>query len=284
MTKCFISHDHKDAKALSKLKEILEGYKIRCFLAHEDIQPGEHDLEAIKKELQGCDCFLLIGNEHSKNSAFVNQEIGYALALNKRIISTIHKGCSPWGFIARQQAIKFEALSDDAFITKLILQFAPVSSFIANKKQALDALGIKEGFRTTREKNHRVNERYKDWTLEVSTWNDLGYYTSCTLNNDYKVVARLSIAHKGFSDACGKGGWVVGESDISDFLPKQFWFLDDNFFSHFLWFADDITEEQKNHLRNLFNDMDTNPKIKEQYKNKEVVRLWFLKREMDGLE
>ena len=79
----FISHHHDDREELSSLKKQLQAYDINAFLAHEDIEIGQHDLQSIQENLQNCDIFLLIGNEKSMNSKFVNQEIGYALGQKK---------------------------------------------------------------------------------------------------------------------------------------------------------------------------------------------------------
>ena len=57
--KIFISHHHSQAAALSELKSNLHKIGFEAFLAHDDIEPGAHALDAIEKELMACDVFFV---------------------------------------------------------------------------------------------------------------------------------------------------------------------------------------------------------------------------------
>lgn len=111
--KIFVSHHHSDAVALGKLKSSLAPIGFDCFLAHEDINPGEHDLERIEKEIRECDAFIYVSSKKANASAFCQQEIGMAKALEKEIITAMIKNNPPDGFIQHPQAICCQAINDD---------------------------------------------------------------------------------------------------------------------------------------------------------------------------
>ena len=81
----FISHHNSQARLLMPFKEICKQVCINTFLAHEDIDIGEHDVDTIEKSIKDCDYFIYICSEESNNSSACQQEIGMAKGLNKNI-------------------------------------------------------------------------------------------------------------------------------------------------------------------------------------------------------
>lgn len=104
--KAFISHLSQDSKYAMKLRNELSKYSIDCFVAHEDIKPTEEWQDEIDKALQTMDFFISMHTEGFAESVWCQQEIGYALAREVKIIPIKFDGKEdPKGFIARFQAL-----------------------------------------------------------------------------------------------------------------------------------------------------------------------------------
>ena len=103
----FASHCSNDKEILAELKHFFSFHNINFFLAHEDIKPAEDYIYEIKRQLNDCDIFLLYANENSKKSKFCNQEIGWALSMNKPFITIGNNTIEDfaWGLMERSQAI-----------------------------------------------------------------------------------------------------------------------------------------------------------------------------------
>ena len=142
--KIFISHHNSQAGKLSAFKSEVEKAGFKAFLAHEDIRPGQHDLEVIEKELKACDVFLYICSEKSNRSAFCQQEIGMAKGLEKEIVAAMIDS-PPKGFIAHQQAVRCKDF-DSVFMN--VFEHLPQDEEI---KEHLAILGCK-GFSKEKKK------------------------------------------------------------------------------------------------------------------------------------
>lgn len=103
----FVSHAHEEKSIAGKLKESLDRCGVTSFLAHYDIVTGDKwDME-ILDELSECDVFLIILTDNSRNSQYVNQEIGFALARGTPIIP-LKAPIDPWCFISNIQGMEFK--------------------------------------------------------------------------------------------------------------------------------------------------------------------------------
>jgi hypothetical protein len=100
----FLSYSNADKEVAGSLKKYLEYFEIEAFLAHEDIEPGEKWTKVILRELASCDLFVPITTRGARDSLYVNQEIGYALALNKDILP-FRLDSDPFGFISETQGM-----------------------------------------------------------------------------------------------------------------------------------------------------------------------------------
>lgn len=102
--KLFISHlaIHKD-KA-TKLKDALKSYYISSFVAHEDITPTLPWQIEIERALNTMDAMLCIHTKGFSDSPWTQQEIGFSLGRNIKIIS-LRMDEDPKGFISKHQAI-----------------------------------------------------------------------------------------------------------------------------------------------------------------------------------
>ncbi len=91
----FISHSEKDrwiAKQMSVLIEQKGRYlDIKTFLDEKDIAGGESIPESIRRNIQGCDEFIVLLSRYSIDRPWVLIEIGAAWVLEKRIVAVIDK-------------------------------------------------------------------------------------------------------------------------------------------------------------------------------------------------
>lgn len=234
--KIFISHHHSQAGELSSLKADLETAGFKAFLAHEDIPPGEHDLDTIERKLKECDAFLYICNEKSNASEFCQQEIGMAVALKKKIIPVstekdkkTDKKILPKGFIARLQTPLCLDLNN---IFSALFEHLPTDS---EMERHLDILGCK-GF----SKQEKEGYIY----LEKDGWNDYLYETLVGIKLNGERLGHVKIAFNGQA----KSTYTL------DGLPPVFKRLGKNFFSNITIESEDFSEEQKNSIKTLLRD------------------------------
>ncbi len=273
--KMFISHSATDKKVLGDLKRDLFICGINCFLAHDDITPGEHDLERIKKEIANCDIFLIVGNKEAKDSIYCNQEIGMAIAHKKPIISTIDNTTSSWGFIARQQAIKYKNIQQ--LFPKLIKEIifsSKYKQYWKKEKQCLQKLKIK-GFAINRAKAKFISiyPKYNRLSQGNPTlWNDYGYYTEFEIWGKQEKIGEVKIGYQGQTPSTPK---------TIDKLPKYFPFLKNKFFCR-CFFNDDISDIKEKALCFLLNSIKHNQASAKKYINEDVVEKSLFRQEHDN--
>lgn len=104
--KMFISHRDTSKVLAHELAKALSGYGVSSFVAHDSIEPDEDWQKEIEKALQSMDVLLAFITDDLFDSAWTNQEIGYALAGDIPVISIKLGQVDPVGFIRNRQAIK----------------------------------------------------------------------------------------------------------------------------------------------------------------------------------
>jgi hypothetical protein len=100
----FISHVSKDKLIATRLKNALAQYEIAGFVAHEDIHPTLPWQDEIERALQTMDALIAVHTTGFSASIWTQQEIGYALGRNVKVIS-FKMGEDPTGFIGKHQAL-----------------------------------------------------------------------------------------------------------------------------------------------------------------------------------
>jgi len=96
----FLSYADKDKSLAGKYKEHLEKYYgFKVFVAHDDNVPSLEWGPEIKDNVSIADIFVLLVSKNAKKSEFVNQEIGIAIALDKRFFPIKIDETNPFGFI-----------------------------------------------------------------------------------------------------------------------------------------------------------------------------------------
>jgi len=102
----FLSHKSENKDEVLRVKNKLEEYGIKCFVAHENIEPTLEWENEIIQALRQMDMLVAFMSNDFKKSDWTSQEIGFALGKDVPILS-INNGTAPYGFIGRTQAISF---------------------------------------------------------------------------------------------------------------------------------------------------------------------------------
>jgi hypothetical protein len=100
----FISHVSDNKDKATRLRDCLEPYYIKGFVAHEDIQPTAEWQIEIERALHSMDTFLAIHTRGFSASYWAQQEVGFAVARGVKMIS-FKMGEDPTGFISKRQAL-----------------------------------------------------------------------------------------------------------------------------------------------------------------------------------
>lgn len=101
----FISHISKHKDKAANLQRALLKYGISGFVAHEDIEPTKEWLVEIEKALLSMNALAAILTPGFRDSAWTDQEVGFAVGRDVLIIPIRH-GLDPYGFIARYQGMQ----------------------------------------------------------------------------------------------------------------------------------------------------------------------------------
>lgn len=105
MIKLFISHRDTHKALAHSLAENLTEFGISSFVAHDSIEPDEEWQGEIEKALQSMDVLLALITNDLFESAWTNQEVGFALGRSIPIVSIKVGSIDPVGFISKRQAI-----------------------------------------------------------------------------------------------------------------------------------------------------------------------------------
>jgi hypothetical protein len=105
--KVFLSYPRADLWLAYKIQKILAEAGIFVYLAELYPEPGVTLWEKIKGMIQNSDVVIVLWTKNAKNSAFVNQELGCAEALNKLIIPLVEQGVAPKGLLVGREYIPY---------------------------------------------------------------------------------------------------------------------------------------------------------------------------------
>jgi hypothetical protein len=107
--KVFLSHTNtrEDMEMVSMFSDQLKEVGINCYVAEDDPQPGQLLSEKVKKNIDDSDVVVGIWTSNSKNSVFMNQELGYA-ERTKAVMLLAQTGSSPCGFFTGREYIVFD--------------------------------------------------------------------------------------------------------------------------------------------------------------------------------
>jgi TIR domain len=101
--KVFISHLTSQREKATHIQTALSRYGLSGFVAHNDINPTAEWQIEIETALATCDLLVALVHSEFINSAWCDQEIGYALGRGIPVF-TVKCGADPHGFVGRFQA------------------------------------------------------------------------------------------------------------------------------------------------------------------------------------
>lgn len=122
--KIFISYSQNDKVLAGELKRQFEAFGIDCFVAHDDITPGSEWEREIRANLESADYFMPIYTVDLMQSYWCQQECGFAVARDKKIICLIPdtNGIDPVGFCSRYQGVKIKVSNIAKTIKRLLIE------------------------------------------------------------------------------------------------------------------------------------------------------------------
>lgn len=106
----FISYADEQHDSAAQLKTLLDESGFESFLAHEDIDEGEEWRDWLWDKLHKCTAFVGLVSADFNASAWCQQEVGIAMALNKPRMFVKLTSADPAGFAGSKQAIKPKAV------------------------------------------------------------------------------------------------------------------------------------------------------------------------------
>lgn len=101
----FVIFAEEDFYVFEKIREYAKEYDIKFQLA--ELLPEFSLTSKIDELIRDSNLVLVIWSKKSQSSVWVNQEIGFARALNKRIIPFVETGVATKGFLIGLEWIEF---------------------------------------------------------------------------------------------------------------------------------------------------------------------------------
>lgn len=123
----FISYAVEDKGMAGELKIQLEKIGFKVFLAHEDIEPTAKWRDRIISDLKASNIFIALRTKNYINKQYTEQECGFALALNKRILSIcIETKSSEMGFCSEFQGMSFKTGENEKIFDYCVKQLGKI--------------------------------------------------------------------------------------------------------------------------------------------------------------
>jgi hypothetical protein len=109
--KVFISYSSEEKHIGGRLKQCLINFcGYDAFIAHDDIPGSEEWEKEILHAIKNTNFFVPLVSQHFKQSSYTDQETGYAVGLNKKIIPIKLDSTDPYGFINKFQALQYKKI------------------------------------------------------------------------------------------------------------------------------------------------------------------------------
>jgi hypothetical protein len=102
----FLSHLYGHRVFTTEVKKVLGWQGIDCFVAHTDIKPSKEWVAEIELALFTCDALAAFLHDGFAESAWCDQEVGFAVGRRKPVLPVMMSENAPYGFLGKYQAIK----------------------------------------------------------------------------------------------------------------------------------------------------------------------------------
>lgn len=101
----FLSHRAAYRRQVAQVREQLESQDLRCFVAHEDVNPSRIWQNEILNALNTMDVFVGFVTHDFHGGGWPDQEVGYAYQRGVPRVLVKVEGTDPVGMVAREQAL-----------------------------------------------------------------------------------------------------------------------------------------------------------------------------------
>jgi hypothetical protein len=101
----FISHTWTNKALAAEVRDTFAELGMKGFVAHEDIEPTKDWATEIERNLHSCSALVAVLTEDFAESAFCNQEVGYALGRGRLVVGVMQARKPPPGLAGKYQAI-----------------------------------------------------------------------------------------------------------------------------------------------------------------------------------
>lgn len=91
-TTIFFSHSGDDRRWCELLAAEALKVGVTAYLAEHDPRPGTILADKVKQNIKRCNAFVVLLTHNTANSAYVHQEVGFALAERKLVIPLVQPG------------------------------------------------------------------------------------------------------------------------------------------------------------------------------------------------
>jgi hypothetical protein len=121
MFQLFLSHSSTDAGLALRIKQhIEETGRATVYLAELDVQPGVDLAAKVQAEIRKSDATIVLFTHHALASAYVNQEVGFALN-GKVVIPIVEKGIDKGrlGMLQGREFIEMDPAAPDESLSRL---------------------------------------------------------------------------------------------------------------------------------------------------------------------
>lgn len=108
--KVFFSHSVRDNDWVQWITRNVTGPDMKVWLSEYDVQPGQYITSKVERNISDCDCFVVLLTVNSQQSAFVQNEIGFAQAHKKPIVPLAESGIdqTKLGMLTGREYIAFD--------------------------------------------------------------------------------------------------------------------------------------------------------------------------------
>jgi hypothetical protein len=116
----FVIHSEDDFPIFKMVEEQAKSHDIKFLLAELMPEPGLLLTNKIDRLLRESNLVLVIWSKTGQDSIWVNQEVGFVKALNKRIVPFIETGVQPQAFLVGLEWIEYNKDQPEKGIVRLI--------------------------------------------------------------------------------------------------------------------------------------------------------------------
>lgn len=121
MVSLFLSHPSAYKRQTQNIATILGTYGVKGFVAHEDLHPGHQWSRGIQNALITCDAFVGLLYPGFLDSAYCQQEVGFAMAREIPMVPVkMEPTVNPDGFFGEIQALQHHGGTEEAIASGML--------------------------------------------------------------------------------------------------------------------------------------------------------------------